>query len=444
MKLSMRHRALVGLTLFSMFFGAGNLIFPPFLGAQAGQQTIPAMIGFCLSAVGLPMLGVIAVAKSDGLPVLAGRVHPIFAAVFSFCIYLSIGPCLAIPRTATTSFEMAVVPFLPQGSSITAAQLVYSIVFFAVALLLALKPDHLTDRLGKLLGPALLTLIVVVFVGCVLHPMGTPGQAIGGYTNGAAVNGFLEGYQTMDTIAALNFGFIIALNIRAKGVDDNKTVVRETCRAGIFAGVILLAVYSALAYIGVQSGAAFPGAANGTAVLKSIVLELFGPVGIILLALIFAIACLNTCVGLISCCSDYFAKIFPVLGYKAWACFFAAASMLLSNIGLNQILAFSIPVLGAIYPVAIVLIALAFLHPLIGRFSRVYPVTIAFTGVVSVLAALDSVALIPKTLASGLRMLPFYANGLGWLVPAVVGIGLGILFSGKKTKNGVKSNRYTM
>ena len=274
--------------------------------------------------------------------------------------------------------------------------------------------------------------------------MGTPGQAVGGYTNGAAVNGFLEGYQTMDTIAALNFGFIIALNIRAKGVDDNKTVVRETCRAGIFAGVILLAVYSALAYIGVQSGAAFPGAVNGTEVLKSIVLELFGPVGIILLALIFAIACLNTCVGLISCCSDYFAKIFPVLGYKAWACFFAAASMLLSNIGLNQILAFSIPVLGAIYPVAIVLIALACLHPLLGRFSRVYPVTIAFTGVVSVLAALDSVALIPKTLASGLRMLPFYANGLGWLVPAVVGIGLGILFSGKKTKNGVKSNRYTM
>ena len=444
MKLSMQHRVLVGLTLFSMFFGAGNLIFPPFLGAQAGEQTILAMIGFCLSAVGLPMLGVIAVAKSDGLPVLAGRVHSVFAAVFSFLIYLSIGPCLAIPRTATTSFEMAAVPFLPQGISISVAQFVYSVIFFVVALLLALKPDHLTDRLGKLLGPALLTLIVIVFVGCVLHPMGTPAQPVASYAHGAAVKGFLEGYQTMDTIAALNFGFIIALNIRAKGVDDDKSVVRETCRAGIFAGAILLAVYSALAYIGVQSGAAFPGAANGTEVLKSIVLELFGPVGIVLLGLIFAIACLNTCVGLISCCSDYFAKIFPILGYKAWACFFAVASMLLSNIGLNQILAFSVPVLGAIYPVAIVLIALAFLHPLIGRFSCVYPVSIALTAVVSVFAALDSVHLMPKPLASALHILPFYESNLGWLTPAVLGIILGILFSGKKNKNKEKSKSYIM
>ena len=170
------------------------------------------------------------------------------------------------------------------------------------------------------------------------------------------------------------------------------------------------------------------------------VLELFGPVGIVLLGLIFAIACLNTCVGLISCCSDYFAKIFPILGYKAWACFFAVASMLLSNIGLNQILAFSVPVLGAIYPVAIVLIALAFLHPLIGRFSRVYPVSIALTAVVSVFAALDSVHLMPKPLASALHILPFYESNLGWLTPAVLGIILGILFSGKKNKNKEKSN----
>ena len=117
MKLTARNRLFVGLTLFSMFFGAGNLIFPPYLGAQAGQSTIPAMVGFCLSAVCLPMLGVIAVAKSDGLPKLAGRVHPAFAWIFTLLIYLSIGPCLAIPRTATTSFEIAAVPFLPEGLS---------------------------------------------------------------------------------------------------------------------------------------------------------------------------------------------------------------------------------------------------------------------------------------------------------------------------------------
>lgn len=435
MKLTTRHRLLVGVTLFSMFFGAGNLIFPPFLGAQAGQASIPAMIGFCLSAVGLPILGVIAVAESNGLPELAGRVHPKFAAIFTFLIYMSIGPCLAIPRTATTSFEMAVVPFLPESMSLEMAQLLYSIAFFALALLLALRPDKLTDRLGKLLGPALLILILVVFAGCIVHPMGTPGAPMGKYVSGAAVNGFLEGYQTMDTIAALNFGFIIALNIRAKGVEDNRQIVGETCRAGIIAGVVLFAVYSILTYIGVQSGAAFPGATNGTEVLKSIVMELFGPIGVIILALIFAIACLNTCIGLISCCGDYFAKIFPVFGYRVWACFFAVISMMISNVGLNQILSFSVPVLGAIYPVAIMLIALAFLHKWLGQFRYVYPITILLTGVVSVLAALDSVKIVIPGITALIRLLPFYAQSLGWLIPALVGMVIGVLISPKTGKN---------
>lgn len=434
MKLTTRHRLLVGVTLFSMFFGAGNLIFPPFLGAQAGQASIPAMIGFCLSAVGLPILGVIAVAESNGLPELAGRVHPKFAAVFTFLIYMSIGPCLAIPRTATTSFEMAVVPFLPESMSLGTAQLLYSIIFFAIALLLALRPDKLTDRLGKLLGPALLILIFVVFVGCIVHPIGTPGAALGKYASGAAVNGFLEGYQTMDTIAALNFGFIIALNIRAKGVEDNRQIVGETCRAGIIAGVVLFAVYSILTYIGVQSGAAFPGATNGTEVLTAIVMELFGPIGVIILALIFAIACLNTCIGLISCCGDYFAKIFPIFGYRVWACFFAVISMMISNVGLNQILSFSVPVLGAIYPVAIMLIALAFLHKWLGQFRYVYPVTILLTGVVSVLAALDSIEIVIPGVTALIRLLPFYAQSLGWLVPALVGMVIGVLISPKTAK----------
>lgn len=435
MRLTSKHRLLVGVTLFSMFFGAGNLIFPPFLGAQAGQASIPAMIGFCLSAVGLPMLGVIAVAESGGLPQLAGRVHQKFAAVFTFLIYMSIGPCLAIPRTATTSFEMAVVPFLPERASLGSAQLVYSILFFAVALLLALRPDKLTDRLGKLLGPALLILIFVVFVGCILNPVGIPGAPLGKYASGAAVNGFLEGYQTMDTIAALNFGFIIALNIRAKGVEDDRQIVGETCWAGALAGVVLFAVYGILTYIGVQSGAAFPGAANGTEVLKSIVMQLFGPVGVIILALIFAIACLNTCIGLISCCGDYFAKLFPIFGYRVWACFFAVVSMMISNVGLNQILALSVPVLGILYPVAIMLIVLAFLHRWLGQFCYVYPVTILLTGVISVLAALDSLKLVIPGITPLVRMLPFYAQSLGWLVPAVLGMVIGVLISPKTSQN---------
>ena len=178
-KLSKQNLLLVGFTLFSMFFGAGNLIFPPFLGAQAGVMTWKAMSGFLLSAVGLPVLGVAAVALSGGIGKLAGRVHPAFAFLFTLLIYLSIGPCLAIPRTSSTSFEMTVFPVLKQlgvsfnstvrGTGFTVqtiAQFGYSVVFFTAAMAVAFRPDKLTDRLGKILCPTLLVLISVIFIGC--------------------------------------------------------------------------------------------------------------------------------------------------------------------------------------------------------------------------------------------------------------------------------------
>ena len=168
---------LVGFTLFSMFFGAGNLIFPPFLGAQAGTALWLAFVGFAVSAIGLPIAGVAAVARAGGLPALAGRVHPRFAQVFAVLVYLSIGPCLAIPRTASTSFEM----LTPLVGRSTPGQFLYSLVFFAAAYFVALKPEKLTQRLGRILCPALLVLIVVLFAGCILHPAapgyGTPAEA---------------------------------------------------------------------------------------------------------------------------------------------------------------------------------------------------------------------------------------------------------------------------
>ena len=217
-RLSTRSRLLVGLTLFSMFFGAGNLIFPPFLGAQAGSATWVSMLGFALTAVGFPILGVVAVARSGGLDRLAQRVSPTFAFLFTLLIYVSIGPGLAIPRTASTSFEMAVLPFVSPELPLALPRLLYSIVFFGVALLLALRPEKLSDRLGKVTSPCLLALICVIFVACLLHPMGSYGAAMAPYSTTPFVSGFLDGYQTMDTIAALNFGIIIALNIQARGV----------------------------------------------------------------------------------------------------------------------------------------------------------------------------------------------------------------------------------
>ena len=307
----------VGLTLFSMFFGAGNLIFPPFLGAQAGNATFTSMIGFAISAICLPILGVVTVALSGGLPNLAGRVNGKFAFIFTLLIYLSIGPCLAIPRTASTSFEMAVTPFLKSAPS-TAVIALYSFVFFFLATIIAFKPEKLTERLGKILAPCLLLLIVIITIGCIVNSPGGFGSPTGAYAENQLVQGFLDGYLTMDTIAALNFGIVIALNIKNKGVTNESSVVKYTIMAGWIAGFVLLAIYAALSYIGALSGGSFPGAQNGAEVLTNLVSWLFGSAGSIILGLIFVIACFNTCVGLLSCCSEYFSTIFSKISYKKW------------------------------------------------------------------------------------------------------------------------------
>ena len=260
-----RKLLLVGFTLFSMFFGAGNLIFPPDLGAKAGVNFWPAFLGLVISAVGLPVAGVIAVARADGLDKLAGRVHPVFAQVFMILIYLSIGPCLAIPRTASTSFAM-LTPLL--GSS-AGLQLGYSVLFFGAAFLVALRPDRLTRWLGRLLCPCLLVLILILFGGCLLHPLAAQyGAPTDAYSSAVILQGVLYGYQTMDALAALNFGAVIAMNIRAQGVAREQDVQRSAIRAGLVAGGLLLAVYAMLGHAGALTGAAVPGAdrAGGAAV----------------------------------------------------------------------------------------------------------------------------------------------------------------------------------
>ena len=431
-KLSRRVQLLLGFTLFSMFFGAGNLIFPPGVGAQAGTLTWPAMAGMAVSAVGLPVLGVVAVARSGGLDALGDRVHPLFSKVFTIVAYLAIGPCLAIPRTASTSFEMAVPPFVGAEAPLALLQLIYSLVFFALALTVALRPEKLTDRLGKIMCPILLVLILVTFIGTLIDPLegyGAPQSEL--YAAAPVARGFLDGYQTMDTIAALVFGIIIALNIRARGVEEDGDVVRYTVRSGWMAGVLLLAVYAMLAHIGALSGGAFPGATNGAVVLTNLIPALFGTPGSLLLAAIFIIACFNVCVGLICSCAEYFNLICPRLSYRVWAVLFAVVSMLIANAGLDMILKVSVPALSIIYPVAIALIALSFFQRWLEGRPMVYPVTILLTGIASILYTLRDLKALPAAASDLLGALPLAGQGLGWVLPALVGAVLGLLLSGK-------------
>lgn len=427
-KLSRRDLVLVGLMLFSLFFGAGNLIFPPFLGQSAGVNTWVSMLGFFITAVGFPVLGVVAVAKSKGLYNLANRVNPMFASVFTLLIYLSIGPGLGIPRAGSLPFEMAVAPYLPEHFSVALARLLFTAVFFVIAYWLSLTPTKLVDRMGKVLTPTLLTLIAVIVVGAILKPLGTYGVATGNYESSAFVQGFLDGYLTMDTIAALNFGIVIALAIKSKGLEDEKAIVNTTVKAGLIAGALLVLIYSILGHLGAMSGGLYGATENGAQTLTNVMTYIFGQPGAILLAIVFTLACLTTCVGLITSCGQYFASLTPKLQYRHWAAILALASMTLANMGLNQILAISVPILNAIYPVAIMLIVLGMLNRFINESRVVYSLTILFTGVISVLDALGQVGVEFGFLSTVLEKLPLYAQGLGWVLPAVIGLGIGVLY----------------
>ena len=378
--------------------------------------------------MGFPILGVIAVAKSGGLRNLAERVNPVFATIFTVLIYMSIGPCLGIPRAGSLPFEMAVAPFIT-GTDINMvfARFLYTLVFFSVAYWLCLSPSKLVDRIGKFLTPTLLTLIALVFVSSVFKPLGGYGVPTGEYASAPFVKGFLEGYLTMDTIAALNFGIVISFAIKSKGVKSEKAVVSCSIKAGVIAGALLVAVYSMLCHLGAASGGRFGATENGAQTLNNVMTYLFGEPGAVLLAVIFTVACLTTCVGLITSCSEYFETLNSKISYKTWVRILALSSMVLANMGLTKILAVSVPVLNAIYPIAIMLIVLAMLDKVFKGSRMVYTCTLLFTGIVSVVDALSQAGFNIEFLVNNFAKLPLYSQGLGWIVPAVAGILLGLV-----------------
>lgn len=429
MQLSKKQMVTVSFMLFSLFFGAGNLIFPPFLGQNAGAAMVPALVGFLITAVILPVLGVIVVAKFDGLQTLAAQVNGKFALAFTLMIYLSIGPGLGIPRAASVPFEMAVAPYLPENSPLTLCMVIYSAVFFCVAAWLALNPRKLVNRIGHFLTPSLLILLVVLFVSFLMRGecVVAPAQPL--YQNMPFLVGFCDGYQTMDTIAALNFGLVIATTLTTLGLGEKKDVMRHTKLAGVFAGTILALIYVLLSYMGMQSSGVYAPQENGAQTLRLVVHQLFGEGGAILLAAIFTLACLTTCVGLINSISQYFSVVFPRLSYRAWALLITVGSFLICNLGLNTILSISVPVLNAVYPVSIVLILLGLAGDRFGGNALVYPCTVGGTAVVSVLFALEGVGL---PLGGLLSWLPFYGLGFGWVSVAVVMLGVSLVLGRKK------------
>lgn len=436
--LSPRQSIAVGITLFSMFFGAGNLILPPMLALQAGTSTVLAMIGFLVAGIGLPVLGIVAVALVGTARELADRVHPLFSSIFVAAIYLAIGPCLAIPRTSSTAFEM-LVPLFPQGAPIGIIRLVFSIAFFAVAYALAMHPGTLTKLLGRITGPALILLLVMVVGSSLASPAGVAQAPQAPYDSAAPVQGFLAGYQTMDLLASLTFGIVIAENIKELGVSDSRGLMREISRAGIVAGILMALVYCGLAQVGASFGSVMPHATNGAALLTASATLHFGIAGTVIIAAIYLLACLNVCIGLISCCGTYFAETFGAdapgaqahaLGrvpYTGWAAAFAVFSCVVSNVGLDAILTFSVPLLNALYPVSVVFVIMGMAHRACDRLPLIWPWAIGATAVVSVATALRDAFFAGTWLP--FDALPLASLGFGWLLSALCGAVVGAVLS---------------
>ncbi len=405
MKLNKKNMVLVSFMLFSLFFGAGNLIFPPFLGANAGKNTFIAMIGFIFTAVLLPVLGVIVVAKFDGLDNLSRLVGKRFGIIFTVLIYLSIGPGLGIPRAASVPFEIAFAPYLGENSKVL-GMLIYSIFFFLIALWLCLNPSKLLKRVGNFLTPSLLVLILFVFVSFLFLGNVDVSNASGDYLNIPFLKGFTEGYNTMDAIAALNFGLVIATTIKSFGINDKKDILKNTVKAGIFAGIILIVIYFMLAYLGFCSSGLYD-ASNGAYILYAIVYKMYGSFGAILLGLIFTLACLTTCVGLINSISLFFSNFFNKISYKKWVLIITFFSFVICNFGLDMIISISIPILNAIYPVSIVLIILGLIHGFIFNNRFIYPLTVFSTSIISILYVLK--------IDFFNKIIPLYSIGYGWV-----------------------------
>ncbi|MGI2789440.1 branched-chain amino acid transport system II carrier protein BrnQ3 [Bacillus cytotoxicus] len=437
---SRKHVFFTGLMLFSLFFGAGNLIFPPMLGQNAGDHFWPAMVGFLLTGVGLPLLTVIAISLSgNGMQQLASHVHPIFGIFFAVIVYISIGPAMGIPRVANVAYEMGISSFLPEDIRTSSLTLfVYTVVFFSLVYWLSLNPSKLVDRIGNILTPILLFSIFLLFVKSVFTPLGPSGPAMQDYVTSPTFKGFMEGYLTMDTISALAFGIIVVNAIRSKGVEDRKTVAIATTKAGLVAAIGLILVYVALGWLGVTS-VSLGYAKNGGQLLTVIVQQLFGPYGLSLLAIIVTLACLTTCVGLVSACSQYFSTLLVKFSYKNFARGICVAGLLVANLGLTKIIAISIPILLVVYPIAIVLVLLSLLHKFFGGYRSVYVGTLVGAGVVSVFDGLKQGNVSVSFITSYFEWIPLYTEGIGWLLPSCLGAIIGLIVAKQKNAKLVPS-----
>jgi LIVCS family branched-chain amino acid:cation transporter len=402
----------VGFALFAMFFGAGNLIFPPSLGLMAGDKWGLALIGFLLTGVGMPLLGILAVSKSGGsMEKFAGKVSPTFAKILGTVIMLAIGPLLAIPRTGATTFEMGIQPIFPNASPI-----IVSIIFFAITLLFVISPSKVIDSIGKVLTPVLLITIGVIIFKGITTPVGE--FAVTNLANPFS-RGFTEGYQTMDALGSIVLTSIVISGLIAKGYTERKEQMKLTVLSGIVAATGLLLVYGGLMYLGATAVNVFPADIAKTDLIINITSQLLGDWGKIALGLVVGLACLTTAIGLTATAGEFFSKLSNNrVSYRTVVILITVFSAIVANAGVETIVKFAVPLLVTVYPVAIALIVLSIFDSFI-KSRGVYIGAVFGALLVSLFDALAAIGINVTSVQGIINMLPFSNQGLAWIAPAV-------------------------
>lgn len=444
--LSIKESIIVGSMLFGMFFGAGNLIFPVHMGQLAGTNVWPAIIGFVLTGVGIPLLGVasLGASKKDSLFDLASLVGDKYKYFLTIVLYLTIGPFFAIPRCASTSFTIGMLPLI-SGSEIL-PRFIFTFIFFTIVLLVSLKPSGIMKWVGQYINPTFLAFLIILIIVAFINPLGdlksfAPDTS---YASAPFFKGFLEGYGTMDAIAALAFGITVIRVVRSLGISDDTCVAMNTIKAGAIGCALMALIYVFTTLMGTMSLGKFEISSNGGIALSQIASNYFGKFGIYFLLATVTLACIKTAISLVISCSEMFHSMFPdFISEKLWAIIFTVFSFVVSNFGLDAIITYAVPVLMFLYPLTISIIILA----LFGRFynfdRRVFQMATNFTIVAAIFDFIGSfpAGLIPESFINSTKafagsFLPFYSIGLGWLVPAIIGFIIGLIWS-KTAKNKV-------
>ena len=420
----------IGLMLFSFFFGAGNLIFPPVLGQMAGENIGWGMLGFCLSGVGFPLLGVLAVAmkKSDNPDAIAMPMHPLYARAVTVLCALAIGPLFAIPRTAAVSFDTGISALLPAAFDGFGLPL-YSAFFFILTYFFSINPSKIIGNIGNFLSPMLLICLAVLVVCVLVNPTGSLQMPNPEFTTTPFFRGFQEGYNTMDLLAAILFGSITIKAIEAQGITDKAVLTKLCSYAGLIAAFFLAIIYVALAYTGALSINVFGIIPNGATLLSKICTYYMGFGGQIVLALIIFFACLTTSIGLTTAISGYFAELSNNrIQYERLVLFISVFSLFVANFGLENIIHFSIPVICMLYPIIIALVILNIGRVIIHDDPLTFHLCLTLTTIFAIFDGLRVANIRFMALDNFLAQnLPLFDIGFGWVVPCFGGIALGLL-----------------